>query len=257
VEYTRGYLADRARVSPLVVLQNRVPTRTRARIVSFLSRPRVRRLLRRPRWGNLRTLRPFSDRYGFDRGTAIDRFYIDGFIANHHEDIRGRVLEVADDRYTNQHRDRVTRLDVLDIDPRNDRATIIADLDDPGSLPPDTFDCVVLTQTLHYVSNMEVALTNVWSSLVAGGAILVTASAAAKVDHNLADHDSWRVLPNGLSHLLARSCPGAEVTVGARGNMLATIGFFLGLAAEELTESELALNDPLYPLVSCAVVRKP
>jgi hypothetical protein len=32
------------------------------------------------RWGNLRRLRPFSDRYGCDRGTPIERYYIERFL---------------------------------------------------------------------------------------------------------------------------------------------------------------------------------
>src|SRR5262245_50153649 len=33
-----------------------------------------------PRWGNLRRVRPFSASYGFDRGTPIDRYYLDTFL---------------------------------------------------------------------------------------------------------------------------------------------------------------------------------
>ena len=34
-----------------------------------------------PYWGNLRRLRPFSVYYGFDRGTPVDRYYLDRFLA--------------------------------------------------------------------------------------------------------------------------------------------------------------------------------
>ena len=38
--------------------------------------------------------------FGFDRGTPIDRYYIESFLSTHASDIRGHVLEVADNTYT-------------------------------------------------------------------------------------------------------------------------------------------------------------
>jgi len=48
------------------------------------------------RWGNLRRLRPFTDRYGYDRGTPIERSYIERFLSEHAQRIRGSVLEELD-----------------------------------------------------------------------------------------------------------------------------------------------------------------
>jgi hypothetical protein len=44
----------------------------------------------------LRRLEPFSDQYGWDRGTPVDRFYIDAFVAGQRAAIRGDVLEIRD-----------------------------------------------------------------------------------------------------------------------------------------------------------------
>ena len=52
---------------------------------------------------------------------------------------------------------RVTSSDVLDIDPANTAATIVADLGEPDSLPADRFDCAIFTQTLHLVPDMGAA----------------------------------------------------------------------------------------------------
>ena len=235
----------------------RLPSPVRRAIVEVAGFPRVRRILHRPRWGNLRRARPFSERYGVDRGSAIDRYYIDRFVAEHAADIRGHVLEVAEGRYARVHPSAIEVLDVLDIDPRNDQATVIADLDDAGSLPPGAYDCVVLTQTLQYVFEPEVALTNLWDSLAPGGVLLLSVPITSKVDHDLADRDSWRMLAPGLGQLLQRSCVGAEVTLVTAGNLVATIAFLLGLAAEELRPDELDGDDPLHPLVTCARVRRP
>ncbi|MFN2629610.1 MAG: polysaccharide deacetylase family protein [Gaiellaceae bacterium] len=141
--------------SPARLLQ-RLRQDPRARTVAARLPPAARDLLRRVarpdpvRWGNLRRTRPFSERYGFDRGTPIDRYYLERFLAGHAGDVRGSVLEVRDSRYTHRFGgESVEASEVLDIDPRNVEATLVADLAEPGSLPARAFDCFVLVQTLH------------------------------------------------------------------------------------------------------------
>lgn len=70
------------------------------------------------RWGNLRRLRPFSDRYGYDRGTPIERYYIERFLSEHAQRIRGSVLEAKDARYSRRF-GCGTRLYVVNIDPHD------------------------------------------------------------------------------------------------------------------------------------------
>ena len=63
------------------------------------------------------TVRPLSDEYGMDRGTPLDRYYIEEFMACNAELVRGACLEVEDARYTRRFgRDKVTRGDVLNYD---------------------------------------------------------------------------------------------------------------------------------------------
>lgn len=56
-----------------------------------------------------------SDRHGYDRGTPIERYYIERFLSEHAQRIRGSVLEVKDARYTRRF-GRGTRPHVVDID---------------------------------------------------------------------------------------------------------------------------------------------
>jgi hypothetical protein len=73
-----------------------------------LVRRQIARLCGRPEWfplgsvrfGDLRRLSPFSRCWGLDRGTPVDRYYIERFLAKNADDIRGRVLEIADNTYT-------------------------------------------------------------------------------------------------------------------------------------------------------------
>ena len=87
------------------------------------------------RWGNLRRTHPFSGRYGYDRGTPVDRYYIERFLDQHTTRIRGDVLEVKDASYTRRFGDGA-RCHVIDIDGDNPEADLHADLNSPESLQP-------------------------------------------------------------------------------------------------------------------------
>lgn len=216
----------------------------------------ARRTLRRPRWGNLRRDRPFSDAYGSDRGTPVDRIYIEAFLAERRDVIRGRVLEVKDATYTRRFGgEAVDDAQVLDIAPSNRRATIIADLGAPGSLPKAAFDCVVLTQTLQCVHDPAWGLRNAWDALKPGGSLLVTVPVAAKVEP--AYDDYWRWTPIGFRHLLLACVPDAEATIETYGNLLTLVAYLYGMAAEELEPDEVLGHDPQFPLIVAAHLRKP
>src|SRR5216117_2974376 len=65
-------------------------------------RRRLRRLSRPARLGTLRRTTPLSHDFGYDRGTPIDRYYIERFLSDERCSIRGRVLEVKDTTYTDR-----------------------------------------------------------------------------------------------------------------------------------------------------------
>ena len=61
------------------------------------------RVLRPAPFGMLLRRRTTSTQWGFDRGTPLDRHFIEGFLAANRDAIRGRVLEVKDDTYTRRY----------------------------------------------------------------------------------------------------------------------------------------------------------
>lgn len=100
------------------------------------------------RFGDLKRTSPISSQFGFDRGTPIDRYYIERFLAGQAGYIQGRVLEIGDNEYTTRFGGkRVTRSDILHVDSSNTKATIVADLESEEALQDGAFDCIVLTQT--------------------------------------------------------------------------------------------------------------
>lgn len=216
---------------------------------------RAAALIGLPVWISLRRTRPVSDHWGFDRGTPVDRYYFDEFLGEHRQDIRGDVLEVKSSDYTKRFGSTVTAEDVLDIDPDSPVVTVVADLNEPGSLPAGAYDCFLLMQTLQLIRYPEVALANAWSALRSGGTLLLTVPAASRVERSYGDY--WRFTAAGVEELLARNCPDARTDVRSYGNVLACTAFLLGLAAQELRTDRLRDHDPNFPLVVCARAAKP
>jgi hypothetical protein len=197
-------------------------------------------------------MRPFSAHYGRDRGEAVDRRYIAAFVAAQADAIRGDVLEVLEPLYANNAGPAVKQVHILDIDPTNRQATLIADLNVPGSLPASSYDCAILTQTLQLLGDVETSLANLRQSLRPGGTLLLTVPCLSKIDHGLPKSDYWRWTPAGLKVVLERSFPGDIVHVEGHGNVLTSVAFLMGLAQEDLREEELGFEDPGFPLVACA-----
>ena len=231
-------------------LTGRIPAEIRR-----TSRVRLERV-KRARWGNLRRSEPFSAYYGFERGTPIDRFYIERFLAEHAQDIQGTVLEVGTARYA-QAFSSPREVEIVDNDKTNSDATIVADLSERDSLPFGRFDCFILTQTLQLVEDLDEAIRNAWQSLASGGVLLITVPGITRADPKHTSIDRWRVTPAGLDTLLARACPQARRKVVGYGNLISAVGFLMGLAAEELEETELTAEDPHFIVSVCARVEKP
>ncbi len=218
----------------------------------------MRRASARPRWGNLKRTEPFSDLYGSERGTPIDRFYIERFLVRHAGDIAGDVLEVQSTLYTSRlGANRVRTSTVVDIDGTNRNATIVADLSELDSLPSDRFDCFVCTQTLQYVADLDRAVANAAQAIRPGGVLLVTVPAICRVDTRLHEIDRRRFTEAGLREALARAFPDAELEVADAGNLIAAIAWLLGLAVEDLEPADLGLDDARFPIVVCARAVRP
>jgi SAM-dependent methyltransferase len=213
-------------------------------------RQRLRRYIHPAFLGTLRRTRPLSDDFGYDRGTPVDRYYIERFLAQHRSDIRGRVLEVKEPIYTERFGDRVMRSDVLDLDASNPRATFIGDLAEADEVPSDAFDCFILTQTLQYIYGVDAAIRQAHRLLHPGGVLLASVPAVSRVAYpSEMASEYWRFTAAACSKLFGEAFGPAQVTVRAHGNVLTCIAFLAGMAREELKRTELETDDPLFPLI--------
>ena len=215
-------------------------------------RPTIRQLLprRRVRLGSLRRTTPISEHWGADRGIPIDRYYIEQFLAQHSGDIGGRTLEVKESRYIKRFGTGVSRVDVIDIDPDNPAATIVADLARADHVPSESFDCFVLTQTLQFIYAVEAAVREAHRFLRPGGVLLATVPAVSRIDrHAGLEGDFWRFTPASCAGLFGGVFGAEGIEVTAYGNVLASIGFLAGLAREDLRDGELDQRDAFFPVI--------
>ena len=210
----------------------------------------LRRLTTRLWLGSLGSTRPISDAWGFDRGTPVDRVYIEEFLAQHRDAIRGRVVEIQDRLYTQRFGTGVTSSDVLDIDASNGRATIVADLATAHHVPSNSCDCLIVTQTLHLIRDTRAALTHLHRMLAPGGVLLATLPSVSRVSGGVGvAGDYWRFTVASARWLFGDAFGEEAVSVASRGNVLGAIAFLTGLAAEELSPESLAVDDPFFPVV--------
>jgi SAM-dependent methyltransferase len=199
---------------------------------------------------------PWSDNYGSDRGSPVDRRYIEAFLAARHRAIRGRVAEVQDSTYTMRYgAGRVSASVVVDIDAGNPGATLIADLEDVGSLSRDAFDCIILTQTLHLLRRPHHCIDNCFLALRAPGVLLATAPSVSRVSPTYPDGDFWRFTPAGMTELFTRHWPG-DFSVHAFGNLRTCVAFLLGETQEDLPDTVLDDHDPRFPLTVAVEAHK-
>jgi SAM-dependent methyltransferase len=208
--------------------------------------------------GSLDRTRPFSASFGYDRGTPVDRRYIEQFLERHRSDVKGRVLEVGDNAYTLRFGgDRVTRSDVLHVDPDAPNVTYVSDLAGGEGLPTDTFDCVICTQTLHLIYDMPAAMRTLCRILKPGGVLLITVPGVSSVDRGLWSNNwLWSLTAPALSRLVADAFPQAAATVVTYGNVLTAVAFLHGLAYEELRPYQFDEVDPQYPVIVAGHVVK-
>ena len=212
----------------------------------------------RVRFGDLRRTRPIASDFGYDRGGPVDRHYIESFLEQHATDVRGRVLEVGDDSYTRRFGgDRVERADILHIDDV-EGATYTGDISEGSFLPDDTFDCIILTQTLHLVYDFPAALRTIRRILRPGGVLLLTVPGISNMDSGEWG-SSWYY---SFTHLALRrmaedSFSGFESEVTSYGNVLAAVAFLHGLSRDELTLAELDDHHLPYSLIHALRARRP
>lgn len=221
-----------------------------SKIMSVL---RVSRL----QWHDLRSVQPISRKFGFDRGTPIDRYYIEEFLRVHQTLIKGRVLEVSESLYSHKYGRSVESYEVLHLENKRN-ATIIGDLSKHETLPPNLIDSFICTQVLNFIFDYQKAIEGSYYLLKSGGAVLATVGSISPISRYDADRwgHFWGFYPQGIKKAFENVFGEKNVKVTCYGNSLSAISFVKGIASQELTKAELDFQDPDYPVTIGIVAQK-
>lgn len=208
-----------------------------------------------PRWGNLRRVQPFSNHFGFERGTPLDRYYLHRFLAEHRHLITGRVLEIQNSGYTHRFGHGVRDAHTIDIVP-NFSPTYVCDLAQSQRVIADaSYDCFLLPNTLSVLRDIDGCLREAFRIVKPGGVILATAAGLVPLTGDAPDY--WHLSAAGWREVTARVWPrAAEVRIEAHGNCLSAVAAMLGLAHEELDAAELDVTDPRFPVLVTVFCRR-
>ena len=206
---------------------------------------------RPPDLGDLRRITPIDPNWGFERGTPIDRVYVESFVGSHAADIRGRVLEIAAPDYTTRFGRDVEKVDILMATEGNAQATIVGDLTNSPHIADDSFDCAIVTQTLQFVYDVRAALATLHRILAPGGVLLATVPGLTKISPPEDEEwgEWWHYTSRSALRLAEEAFGQGTVEVRAYGNVLSAAGFLYGLAAADLRPDELDAHDRLYEVI--------
>lgn len=211
------------------------------------------RYTHRLRLGVLSRTAPVSRRWGTERGTPLDRYYIECFLEKNRGFVRGAVFEVKDSDYTLRFGTAVTRSEVIDIDPGNEKATIIADLADCDDLAGEQFDCFICTQTLQLIYDFKAAVANAYRLLKPGGTLLLTVPSVSRiVVHHGEQLDYWRFTLASCRRIFGEQFGDDQVEVTTYGNPMTGAAFLHGLAMEEIPAQKLDVHEAYFPVL-CGV----
>ena len=73
-------------------------------------------LIKKIRFGSLRSLSPIDRDFGFNLGTPVDRYYIENFLHKHRQLIKGKVLEIGEDSYSTKYANQGIKLTILNVE---------------------------------------------------------------------------------------------------------------------------------------------
>jgi SAM-dependent methyltransferase len=203
-------------------------------------------------------LQPVSRIFGFDRGQPVDRVYIERFLERHRELIRGRVLEVGDDTYIRKFGgSAVSRSEVLEVQSGNPTATYVDDFTTGQTLPTGAFDCVIVTQTLQLIFDLQAAIRTLGRIVAPGGAVLATVPFITQIqDEQWRPSWCWSMSTSAARRLFAGAFEEQLIEVSAYGNLTTAMAFLIGLAADEVPAPAFVRDDGDFPLIVGVCARK-
>lgn len=209
--------------------------------------------------GDLDRVKPLSKEFGFDRGGAIDRYYIEKFLEKESDSIKGKVLEIVNNDYTLRFgKNKVTESVILDINKDNPKANLFADLSHAPQIPNDSFDCIILTQTLQFIYDFKAAIATCNRILKPGGTLLLTVPGITPIDY---DEDEcnwlWSFTDKAMEKLMEEQFHSQSTVIKTYGNVLVASAFLYGMGVSEIRVEDLDYRDPnMQVIITVKAIKK-
>jgi SAM-dependent methyltransferase len=224
------------------------------RILNYFGLFRYAPKVNHVKWGDFKRTTPFSKQFGYDRGGPVDRYYIENFLEKNKAFVKGQVLEIGDNEYTLRFGGPgVVKSDILHVDANNPLATYIGDLSDAPQIPDNSFDCIILTQTLHLIYDYENALRTCYRTLKPGGVLLLTVPGISNIDFTDWAHLwLWSFTDTVIKKMLEKIFSPGNFETEVFGNVMVATAFLYGMGLPEIPKEKLDQTDPHYQVIITA-----
>lgn len=189
---------------------------------------------------------------------AIDRFYIEKFLEKNRSDIKGDVLEIADNEYTLKYGgNQVSTSYILHVNGWGKNA-IKGNLETGEGLVGSRFDSLIITQTLMFIYDLKSTVANIYKIMKENGVALITVAGISQISRYDADNwgSYWGFHEDSLGKLFTPLFGKENVEICTYGNAKTAIAMLYGLCYEELKEEDFLTQDRDYPLILTVRLRK-
>ena len=204
-------------------------------------------------------VKPINNRFGRDLGTPVDRVYIEKFLEANKDCIRGTVMEIESDDYIKKFGvEKVQEEIILHVKGWGGPSVIKGNFETGEGLKDDMVDCIICTQTLQYIYNLQEAVKNIYKIIKPEGIALITVPGikSLSVYHDSMWGEYWSFTKKSLFRMFADVFGEENVEVTSYGNVKTAMSYLYGLSAEMLCSQDFEYDDDNVPFIITAKVKK-
>ncbi len=196
------------------------------------------------------SVEPVSRLYGNERGTPVDRLYIERFLKMQSNRIKKRecILEVGEDTYSKRFFPN-SKHDILNYSEG-------MDLTKEESLPKNKYDVFICTQVFHQIYDVKSAIRGAYNVLKPGGIMLATVCGnISKLARNDEYEHFWGFTKLSIG-MLIKEVFGNDVEIESYGNIAIANAFIQGIPVEEMNLNLFDINDDDFTICISIVAKK-
>lgn len=204
-------------------------------------------------------IRPISREFGFDRGMPIDRYYIENFLNQNRKYISGDVLEIAERIYTIKYGEsQVKNSYIMHVEGGEDKTVIKGNLATGEGIEENMVDCLILTQTLPFIFDLNNVIENIYKILKPGGRALITVPGITQISRYDMERwgHFWSFTSKSIQQLFEAVTMKDNIIIESYGNVKTSVAMLYGLAVEDLRKEDFDHNDDDYQVIISAIIKK-